>query len=650
MTFFAAMRTIVAIHIFFMLVPFLLMAQTKEFDSMHREAQNASGTRQVELYRDLAYLTRNINSDTAMHFARKAHELAQISGKEYDLMIANLALGRTLIVKGSYDLAIKYFTQVLDLSQNKNDTITAIALNGIGTSQWQQGKHTDALLNHFKALRNWEEAKNYKGVASSNLHIGMVYQTQEKLPLAEKHVQEAVKILDKNYDPAMQISALHTLANIYGMEGKIKEAFELDKQGIALAEKTKNEFAKALFYDNMGNCYLYGNPPDYKKAIEYFTKTLQIDSAFENRKQMSDSYVNLGGVFIEQKKYAAAIPYLQRSAELAQESGFMQGKIKALMHLSTAYKESGQDNAAYAALQNAMKAKDSFTKSNSEAHMAEMETVYETEKKQQQINLQKVQISKKNYLLAGIALLIIFIMLLVLSAWLRIRLKQKARFQQEIMKQQEFATKAVLAAEEKERQRIARDLHDGVGQMMSVAKMNLSAFESDLQFSNKDQQEAFEKIINLVDESCREVRSVSHNMMSNALLKNSLSIAIKDFVDKIEKKSLKVRVYTEGLDDRMDSNLEIVLYRVIQECVNNVIKHANASRLDISVLKDKEGISATIEDNGKGFDIGDRDKFEGIGLKNIITRIEYLKGMVDFDSSPGKGTLIALNVPLEQAN
>lgn len=478
----------------------------------------------------------------------------------------------------------------------------------------------------------------------------MVYQTQEKLPLAEKHVLNAVTILEKIHDPAMQLSAMHTLANVYGMEGKIKEAFTLDKKGIALAEKTNNEFAKALFYDNMGNCYLYGNPPDYNKAFEYFTRTLRIDSAFQNKKQMSDSYVNLGGVFIEQKKYAEAIPYLRRSAELAQESGFTQGKIKALMQLSTAYKQSEQNDEAYVSLQNAMRAKDSFTKSNSEERMAEMEMVYETEKQQQQISLQRVQISKKNYLLAGIVLLIVFITMLVLSAWLRVRLKQKARLQQEIMKQQELATKAVLAAEEKERQRIARDLHDGVGQMMSVAKMNLSAFESDLKFVNIDQQESFEKIINLVDESCREVRSVSHNMMPNALLKNNLAIAIKDFVDKIEKRSLKVRVYTEGLNDRMDSNLEIVLYRVIQECVNNVVKHAEASRLDISVLKDKEGISATIEDNGKGFDIGDKEKFEGIGLKNIITRIKYLKGIVDFDSSPGRGTVVALNVPLERAN
>jgi len=646
----AAMRTIVAIHIISFFVPLSLLAQTREIDSMHREAEKATGTRQIELYRDLSYITRNIDGDTAMYFARKASELATISGREYDKMIATLALGRTMIVKGSYNLAIKYFNQVIALSQTKNDTLTAAALNGIGTSLWQLGQHTDALLNHFKAVRIWERAKNEKGIASSDIHIGMVYQTQEKLSLAEKHVRNAVAILEKNDDASMHISAMHTLANIYGMEGKIKEAFELDLKGIALAEKTNNEFAKALFYDNMGNCYLYGTPPDYTKALNYFTRTLHIDSSFKNKKQMSDSYVNMGDVFIEQKKYGQALPYLHRSVELARESGFTQGTIKALMQLSTAYRQSGQDDAAYISLQSAMKAKDSFAKSNSEAHMAEMETVYETERKEQQINLQKVQISKKNYLLAGVILVIVFVKLLVLSAWLRVRLKQKAKFQREIMKQQELATKAVLAAEEKERQRIARDLHDGVGQMMSVAKMNLSAFESDIQFLDRDQLESFEKIINLVDESCREVRSVSHNMMPNALLKNSLAIAIKDFVDKIEKRSLKVRVYTEGLDDRLDSNLEIILYRVIQECVNNVIKHAEASRLDISVLKDKEGISATIEDNGKGFDIGDKDKFEGIGLKNIITRIEYLKGMVDFDSSPGRGTLIALNVPLEQAN
>jgi signal transduction histidine kinase len=176
--------------------------------------------------------------------------------------------------------------------------------------------------------------------------------------------------------------------------------------------------------------------------------------------------------------------------------------------------------------------------------------------------------------------------------------------------------------------------------------MNLSAFESEIKFEDKEQQLAFEKIIQLVDESCKEVRNVSHNMMPNALLKSSLSSAIREFIDKLDHKKLQVHLYAEGLDERLDSNTETVFYRVIQECVNNVIKHAEATTLDISLIKDKEGISATIEDNGIGFSISDKEKFKGMGLKNIITRIEYLKGTVDFDSTPGKGTLVALHVPL----
>jgi signal transduction histidine kinase len=207
-------------------------------------------------------------------------------------------------------------------------------------------------------------------------------------------------------------------------------------------------------------------------------------------------------------------------------------------------------------------------------------------------------------------------------------------------------SKAVIEAEENERQRIAKDLHDGVGQMMSAARMNLSAFESEINFNNVNQKQSFEKIVELVDESCKEVRTVSHIMMPNALMKNNLAVAIRDFVEKLDKKKLEVHVDTEGLDERLDSNLETVLYRVIQECVTNVIKHADATTLDISLIRDTDGISGTIEDNGKGFDIADKEKFEGIGLKNIITRIEYLKGTVDFDSAPGRGTVIALHVPV----
>jgi signal transduction histidine kinase len=134
--------------------------------------------------------------------------------------------------------------------------------------------------------------------------------------------------------------------------------------------------------------------------------------------------------------------------------------------------------------------------------------------------------------------------------------------------------------------------------------------------------------------------------MPNALLKSGLANAVREFLDKIDNRVIKINLYTEGLNERLDSNIETVLYRVIQECVNNVIKHSGAGQLDISLLKDTDGISATIEDNGRGFDVTDKQKFEGIGLKNIRSRVGFLKGTVDFDSSPGKGTLVAIHVPV----
>ena len=243
-------------------------------------------------------------------------------------------------------------------------------------------------------------------------------------------------------------------------------------------------------------------------------------------------------------------------------------------------------------------------------------------------------------------ILVILGILLGYTQYRRYKWRQEAEMQANILRQQEMAATAVLEAEEAERSRIATDLHDGVGQIMSAAKMNLSAYEQNLTFKNSSEKESFEKIISLIDTGCKEIRSVSHSMMPNALLKNSLAAAIREFTDNLDHNSLKVHLYTEGFDESFNSNIETVLYRVIQECVNNVIKHSGASVLDISLVKEDKEITATIEDNGKGFDSSANEKKEGIGLKNIRTRIEYLKGTVDFKSKPGEGTLVALHIPL----
>jgi signal transduction histidine kinase len=179
--------------------------------------------------------------------------------------------------------------------------------------------------------------------------------------------------------------------------------------------------------------------------------------------------------------------------------------------------------------------------------------------------------------------------------------------------------------------------------MMSAARMNLSVLRDEL--DDPGEIATFEKAMHLVDESCKEVRQVSHNIMPNTLMKRGLVYAVNEFINSIDKKAMDINVYTDNMDVRLPVNVEIMLYRAIQECVNNVIKHAQAKRVNISIIKDEDEISITIEDNGKGFDVKAGAGDKGIGLKNIETRIQYLKGTVSWESSPGNGTVVIIYVP-----
>ncbi len=180
---------------------------------------------------------------------------------------------------------------------------------------------------------------------------------------------------------------------------------------------------------------------------------------------------------------------------------------------------------------------------------------------------------------------------------------------------------------------------------MTAAWINLQVLEKQLISAGYEQQQLLGKTTLLVGESCKEVRQVSHNMMPNALLKRGLINAVREFTQQIDKSVLLIRLLSEGLQTDLNSITETILYRVIQECVNNCVKHADATELDISINNSDEGIDLLIEDNGKGFDTTIINKTEdGLGLQNIRSRISFLKGTVHWDSSPGNGTVVAIHI------
>ncbi|RYF88599.1 MAG: sensor histidine kinase [Chitinophagaceae bacterium] len=366
---------------------------------------------------------------------------------------------------------------------------------------------------------------------------------------------------------------------------------------------------------------------------------------------MSHSYYNIGGAYKNLKDTAGAIPWLNKALTLANVINEKEIIFKANESLAEVKASDNNYKQAYESLKVAVNANDSILSVGKTKIIEELITKYQTAEKEariktlhQQAQIQQFEIERRNVFLAvagGVILVGSLIAYLIMN---RRKLQERARIQEEINKQQDLAARAVLDAEERERRRIAGDLHDGVGQLLSAALMNLNGLFGKLKFDTEQEIQASSTLA-LVNESYDEMRTISHQMMPNALLKAGLASAVKEFLSKIDQEKIKVSLETVGLNERLNEQTETVLYRVIQETVNNVIKHARASRLNIQLMKDADGVSVSIEDNGQGFDKKELIYSKGIGMSNILTRVEFLKGTVDVDTAPGKGTLIAIHIP-----
>jgi two-component system, NarL family, sensor kinase len=544
--------------------------------------------------------------DKTIQYSNEGLALAIKKNNKTDQAYFIKQAGLAYYFKGSYDSAANNYYRALTIFETNKieNEDKADLLNQLG-KLYRKTKDLDRSLQYYdKALQLYKKNNNLEGVGTILNESGVVFEYKGNYDEAISRYKQSLEIREKQKDDLGKSYSLNFIGGVYTLQKKFTEAENYINQSLLLRQKIKDTFAIALNYSDRG--YMFSEKGDLSKAIENYFLSNTIAIKLNYSDLLSTNYKSLSEIFEKKNNTSLSLEYLKKHYLI----------------------------------------KDSIYSANKTKQIEELNTKYETVKKEQLLIVKDNKIKQKNIFLVATILGIVLLSLYGYIYYTKKQTQHKILLHKEIIKQQDIATKAVLEAEEKERERIARDLHDGVGQVMSAAKMNLSAFESELSFKDENQKLQFEKVINLVDEGCKEVRNVSHQMMPNALLKAGLSSAIKEFIDKIDSPSLKVNLYTEGLNERLDNNTETVLYRVIQECVNNVIKHSGANLLDISLLKDEDGISATIEDNGKGFD--GKATVEGIGLKNIKTRIEFLKGTVDFDSSVGKGTLVAIHIPIDK--
>lgn len=626
----------------------ILVAQNQEkINAISQKlAQEKVDSNKVMLLNDLFVQYREYDSVKAMEYANNGIALAKKSGFTKGESLLLLNKGVFLNLNGENDAAEELIKKSLDIRIKTNDVSgQGYCLRSLGNIEYDRNDYTKALEHYLAAAPRFESAGDLKGLSGDYIWVGNVFnEGLHQFDKAAEYFNKSLAIAEKIKDSSLISYNLNNLGQAYYFAKNYNEALRYYRLSKSIKEKLEDDRGLGSAYGNISNVYF--DIKQYDSAALYNDSSFSIRKKLNDKKGMATCYANVGNIYLEQKNLEGAFENYNKAIALGNEIDFKEPIIESYNGLSKYYEIKGNTKEALEYYKKYKAANDSIFNGDITRQLATLQTKYETAKKQQQINEQQFELTKKQYWIYGSIGLLILIVLLGFSYYRRNKLKQEKKLQLEVIKQQDLATKAVIVAEENERKRIAADLHDGVGQMMSAAKMNLSAFENDIPFKDEQQKNNFEKIIGLVDESCKEIRSVSHQMMPNALLKSGLASAIKEFIDKIDNRVLKVNLHTEGLNERLDANVETVLYRVIQECVNNVIKHSGANSLDISLIKDADGIAATIEDNGRGFNTKDKEKFEGIGVKNILSRIGFLKGTVDFDSTPGRGTLVAIHVPL----
>jgi signal transduction histidine kinase len=217
---------------------------------------------------------------------------------------------------------------------------------------------------------------------------------------------------------------------------------------------------------------------------------------------------------------------------------------------------------------------------------------------------------------------------------------QQQRIQQLELDKQLIAVDAMLKGQEEERSRLAKDLHDGLGGLLSGVKYSLSNMKDNL-IVTPDNMAVFERSLDMLDTSIKELRRVAHNMMPEMLTKFGLDEALKEYTNAVNAtKLLAVKYQSLGMEDRIEKSTEIIIYRIVQELLNNILKHAEASEAFIQLIRENSRLNIVVEDNGKGFDTAILNDNKGAGWANIRSRVEYLKGQMDLHSEPGKGTLV----------
>jgi signal transduction histidine kinase len=206
--------------------------------------------------------------------------------------------------------------------------------------------------------------------------------------------------------------------------------------------------------------------------------------------------------------------------------------------------------------------------------------------------------------------------------------------------------KALVQVQDNERKRIASDLHDSLGSLLSSVRLRFNGLQQDFATKVPDKSARYNDTLTLLDEAIAELRLVSHRMVPVSLGRFGLKSALQTFVDQINaSEQLDADFQILGYEDRIAEEIEVAVYRICQELVQNVIKHASASSMRIQIIRHEDSLNIIVEDNGRG--MKKEEIVFGLGFNTLQSKVDLFKGTFTIETQPGKGTMILVDLPLK---
>ena len=449
-------------------------------------------------------------------------------------------------------------------------------------------------------------------------------------------------------DPKNLRKAYIRIAGNFARETTVDSSFNYFKKALQLIRIDKDTLAEAHMLNNFG--VLHNEFTSYKdSALYYFTTSRRL---YKKSEYIQASFQNTASAYKKLGEYDKAIENYQKADSLLGKEYSKERKRFLYDLMAKTYELAEKPAKALEYYKLTQAYQDSLNLQEQEKAIFDIQTKYEVQKKENE-NLQLKQ--SRFWLISGVILLVLLLIATYLVYRTRIakkqlEVKQSALEKNELEKQlkdQELAgLDAMIEGQEKERQRIANDLHDNLGGLLATLKLHFQNLKTKTDRLRDEQDELFKTTNSLLDETYQQVRNYAHQRNAGLKTSEGLVPSIKNFASKVSVgNNLVVQVEAHDMDERLENSVEITIFRIVQELITNVIKHAEASEIIVHLTSFEDHINIMVEDNGKGFDpfiIKDND---GMGLASIIKRVEHLGGNVDIDSHSGSGTTVILNIP-----